>query len=157
MKEYKFVNIENDELLTLEDLKKFYDENNDCLEYSFNDYLSNCMVNNNGSLEAVEKLTDTFYKSTSGTCYSANKYIVSGDVNSELSDLYFDNAVILDEIAQNIDIHTFEELIDNYYNRLDNLNHDEIQKQLCVLIESNYSKDEFENLVKLLIDSTFFE
>ena len=83
--------------------------------------------------------------------------MICDDVNAELSDLYYDCSDSLDSLALSLDIHTFEELISNYYVRLDDYNKDEILKQLCLVAESNRSEKELENLVRLMIDSTFFE
>lgn len=155
----KYVNIENWELLTIEQLQDFYkNEIAGQDDYqAFDDYLSACLTRNNGSLEEVTKITETFYRTKSGNCYSINEQMVCNNINSELSDLYFDHEKELDEIALNLNPHTFEELIDNYYLRLDNYNHDEIQKQLCIIYETDNVMQELENLVKLMIDSTFFE
>ena len=82
---------------------------------------------------------------------------IKNEINTELSDLYYDHADALDALAFSLDIHTFEELIDNYALRLDAYNFDEIQKQICVIYENGFNSQDAEALVKLLIDSTFFE
>ena len=158
MNEIKYVNLENWELLTTKQLHDFYIQLvRDDVENSgsFNNYVNEC-TGKNGSLEEVEKFTDTFYRTKDCTCYSINEQMVCKNINSELSDFYFDNMAELDELALDLDIHTFEELIDNYAKRIDNFNFDEIQKQLCICIESNNAKPELVKLVQLMIDSTFF-
>lgn len=156
----KFVS-ESWELLTTKQLQDYYtnvvikeDENNyDSFEY----WLECCMARNNGSLEEVTQITDTFYRTIDGRCYSTNEQMICNDVNAELSDLYYDCSDSLDSLALSLNSHTFEELINNYYVRLDDYNKDEILKQLCLVAESDRNEKELENLVKLMIDSTFFE
>lgn len=159
--EIKYVNTENWELLTTKQLQDFYKnvvikENEDYCG-SFNYWLDCCMTRNNGSLEEVTRITDTFYRTKDGRCYSTNEQMICNDVNTELSDLYYDCSDSLDSLALSLDIHTFEELIDNYYMRLDDYNKDEIQKQLCKVAESDRAENELKKLVQIMIDSTFFE
>lgn len=160
MDKIKFVSIETWELFTTQQLLDFYNNVVTKEETNYNSFtywLSCCMTRNNGSLEEVTQITKTFYKTSDGYCYSINEQMISTDITTELSDLYFDCAGILDEIALRLSIHTFEELMDNYYLRVDDFNHDEIQTQLCKVLETDRSNEELENLVKLMIDSTFFE
>lgn len=58
----KYVNIENGELLTTEQLKQFFNDvvvNEESTTYdSFDYWLECCQTKNNGSLEEVEKVTE---------------------------------------------------------------------------------------------------
>lgn len=157
----QYVNTETWELLTVKQLQDYYcnvvvKEQENYYE-TFNYWLDCCMTRNNGTLEEVTQITDTFYRAKDGRCFSTNEQMISDDVNTELSDLYYDCSDSLDSLALSLDTHTFEELINNYYMRLDDYNKDEIQKQLCLVAESNRSEKELEKLVRLMIDSTFFE
>lgn len=159
--EIKYVNTENWELLTTKQLQDFYKdvvikENEDYCG-SFDYWLDCCMTRNNGSLEEVTQITKTFFQTKDGRCYSTNEQMICADVISELSDLYYDCSDTLDALALSLDIHTFEELLVNYSLRLDDYNKDELIKQLCLVVESDRDIKELENLVKLMIDSTFFE
>lgn len=158
--EIKYVS-ESWELLTTKQLQDYYanvvikEEEN--YYDSFDNWLECCMARNNGSLEEVTQITKTFYQTKDGRCYSTKGQMICTDIISELDDLYFDCSDTLDALALSLDIHTFEELLDNYSLRLDDYNKDELIKQLCLVVESDRDIKELENLVKLLIDSTFFE
>lgn len=54
-KERLFMNTENEEVLTMEELKAFYEENKNEFDYSFDGYLNNCL-SKNGSLEEIQEL-----------------------------------------------------------------------------------------------------
>ena len=156
----QFVNPETWELFTVKQLQDIY--TNDVIKEqenydTFNYWLDCCMTRNNGSLEEVIQITDTFYRTKDGRCYSTNEQMICNDVNAELSDLYCDCSDSLDSLALSLGFHTFEELIKNYYVRVYDYNKDEILKQLCLVAESDRSEKELENLVRLMIDSTFFE
>lgn len=53
-----FIDIESGEKITLEQLKKEYNENRQIqpteYNYSFTDYIRNCMTTHNGTLELVK-------------------------------------------------------------------------------------------------------
>ena len=159
--EIKYVNTENWELLTTKQLQDFYKDvvikENEYYHDSFDNWLKCCMTRNNGSLDEVTKLTETFYKRKDGTCYSIDGSMVCNNVNSELSDIYYDYGQTLDIIALDMDTHTFEELMDNYYLREDDLNKDEITKCICLVYEKKASLQALKDLVQIMIDSTFFE
>ena len=67
MNTIKYVSIETRELFTIKQLEDFYTNvvvKEESTDYeSFNYWLSCCLTRNNGSLEEVEQITDTFYKS----------------------------------------------------------------------------------------------
>lgn len=49
-----FINIESEELVTLEDLTEFYNNNDDDIDYEcLDDYMSACMYSENGALVKI--------------------------------------------------------------------------------------------------------
>lgn len=54
-----YVNFESWELLTMEQLKEYFEtsKEEEQRDYNFKEYLNNCMSYNNGSLERVERIT----------------------------------------------------------------------------------------------------
>ena len=60
-------------------------------------------------------------------------------------------------VSESWELLTTKQLQDYYALRLDDYNKDELIKQLCLVVESDRDIKELENLVKLMIDSTFFE
>lgn len=54
----KFFDIESGETVTVEQLRKEYNENREYqpseYNYSFPDYIRNCLVENNGTLEIID-------------------------------------------------------------------------------------------------------
>jgi hypothetical protein len=107
MDSIKYVNLETWQLLTLEQLQADFSgmqKNGEIAEdVLFSEYLNNCMTRYNGTLEEVEKVTDTFYRTKDGSYYSVNGQMVCNDVNSELSDIYYDFEKELDELTFNAD------------------------------------------------------
>lgn len=59
---YQYVNIENDELLTISQLESFFQdiqkEDENYANVTFNEYIKLCLTRNNGSLEPVQKVDD---------------------------------------------------------------------------------------------------
>jgi len=113
--DYKFVNIETDELLTLEQLESFFEDirKEDTVNYgdlTFNEYVKLCKTYNNGSLEDVEKVTEDkirhmlhdeyITQKTADIIANMDLYVTNGGQFYTSDGRYFWNYEDLNELAE---------------------------------------------------------